>query len=194
MRKGERYSSCDGTDRSAISVVCQPASCTRSNSAPGPRRVSEERAGTHRLPRPLVGTDRTRRWSPARCWDGALAALRRKPRCSASRHDAIRRSSDSGSGASFGRHDGDRPRLTVTECCKKGVVDKLSVLLRRPFRSAARRCATIACRPVRQHVRDLPDRRRDPALPGVDRPQRRADRARARIRKRPGHVAHERPA
>ena len=80
---------------------------------------------------------------------------------------------------------------------KKGVVDKFveffgDGLANLPLADRA----TIAQHGagIRQHLRHLPDRRRNAALSRAHRPQRRADRAGEGVRAAPGHVARERPA
>ena len=88
--------------------------------------------------------------------------------------------------------------LTVTEMLrKKGVVDKFveffgDGLASLPLADRATIAQHVAG--IRQHLRDLPDRRRDAALSRADRPQRRAHLDGEGVRAAPGHVARERPA
>jgi hypothetical protein len=91
-RNGERYRFLRwGQTRSTTSgrAARAPASCTRSTSIPGPRRLVAARRRRRRsqaYPDTLVGTDSTPPWSTASaCSAGASAASRPRRPCSASR-------------------------------------------------------------------------------------------------------------
>ena len=184
---------------STTSASCRrrPGSATRSTSSTSPRSstAASATACCRPTPTPSSAPTRTRRWSTASaCSAGGSAGSRPRRRCSASRSRCCcRRSSASSS-------SGELPEgatatdlvLTVTEMLReRGVVSKFVEFFGPGLADAGPR------RPGddRQHVagvrldlRDLPGRRRDPALPGADRPADRDARAGRRLRPRAGHV------
>ena len=99
-------------------------------------------------------------------------------------------------GHSARRHDRDRPGAHChRDAAQEGRGRQVRRVLRRwPCEPAARRSRHDRQHGagVRQHLRHLPDRQRNAALPRAHRPQRRADRAGEGLCEAPGHVARER--
>ena len=159
-------------------------------------RLRRRRRPVRPTPTRWSAPTRTPRWSTASaCWAGASAGSRPRRRCSASR---CRCSIPQVVGFKL---SGELPEgatatdlvLTVTEMLRKhGVVGKF-VEFYGPgaAQPAARRPGDHRqhVAGVRLDVRDLPDRRRDAALPGVHRPLHGADRAGRGLREGAGPVA-----